>query len=259
MLFQLRKAGAVFVMMGSVGFLIAVLTNWGIDLRRAGILGVLAALLVGTVALARGAWWGRFLPLAWSASLAVLGLTVAPVKEGYGTGTMNWGLTFLGGAILLPLCLVGREMFARYEGQAPPPLDWTRPGMRLVRAAVVANLSAFLGGMVLAPAIFAWRQHYDPYATIDAPNPDPTALLAICLAMTVLMLIGVVLLARQRTAGLFLVAIAAVGVPLVLIANREVLKGPGAWIFMGVFGPALLCGWVAVGRFVPGMVRLLRR
>jgi len=53
--------------------------------------------------------------------------------------------------------------------------------------------------------------------------------------------------------------VSAVGVPLALIANRDVLDGPGGLIFAAVFAPGIACSWVALGRFVPGMVRLLRR
>jgi hypothetical protein len=257
MLFRTRRLVAVLVMATSVALTIAALSSLGVNLQRSGVLAVGAALLVGTVALAWEAWWGRLLPLAWSVCLMILGvLGVADHTD--------WGPAFLGAGVLLSLSLTGKEMFARFEGKAPPPLDWTGPGMRLVRATVVASLSAFLGGVALAPAILAWnpqpRPHPDwhPGNLPMEPAPDPTGLLVVCVVLTVLLLIGVILLARQRTAGLLLVGVAALGVPVALVVNPDVLRAGGFLIFAAVFGPALLCGWISLGRFVPGMVRLLR-
>jgi hypothetical protein len=187
------------------------------------------------------------LPLAWSvvaalASALAMARSLAPAHY------------FLAGAVLLRLCLAGKEMFARYEGQAPPAFDWTRPGMRLVRAALIANLCAFLGGVTLAPAIFEWSRFTHQHQTLA-----PGTMLMACLVMTAVMLVAVMLLARQRTAGLLLLAVAAIGVPLTLIANRAVYDTATALIFLALFGPGIVCGWLALGRFVPGMVRLLRR
>src|SRR3954466_10882151 len=136
MLYRARKAVAVSLMAGSAGALLAGLSGWWrVDLETSGLLVVAAALVVGTGGLARGAWWGRMVPAAWSNSMAVL-MSLAVF---HGAGRAG---AFLGGAGLLRVCVAGKAMFARYEGQAPPALDWTRPGMRLVRAAVTANLGA---------------------------------------------------------------------------------------------------------------------
>src|SRR5437667_965288 len=230
MLFRTRRLVAVLVMATSVALTIAALSSWGVDLRRSGVLAVGAALLVGTVALGSEAWWGRLLPLAWSACLMILGVLGVADRS-------DWGPAYLGGAVLLSLSLTGKEMFARYEGQAPPPLDWTGPGMRLVRATVLASLSAFLGGVALAPAIFAWNPRPPPHPDWHPgnlpmePAPDPTTLLVACVVMTVLLLIGVILLARQRTAGLLLVAVAALGVPVALVVNPDLLRGADILIF----------------------------
>jgi hypothetical protein len=163
----------------------------------------------------------------------------------------------LAGAILLRVCVAGNAMFAGYEGQAPPPLDWTRPGMRLVRAAVTANLGAFLGGVTYLLAMFD-----DPVRTVTCCGGMacthlhfPIVPFCVCLAMTALMLVGVVLLARQRTAGLLPAAVSAVVVPVVLIANHNVLGSEGVLIF----GPGIVCGWLAHGRFLPAMALFLRR
>ena len=73
--------------------------------------------------------------------------------------------------------------------------------------------------------------------------------------MSALMLVGVLLLARQRTAGLLPAAVSAVVVPVVLIANHHVLSV--GWAL--TFGPGIVCGWLALGRFLPAMARFLRR
>ena len=133
----------------------------GQALASSGLLVVAAALVLGTVGLARGAWWGRMVPIAWSTSVAVLSVVALTTNvSGFG------GL--LAGAILLRVCVAGKAMFARHEGQAPPPLDWTRPGMRLVRAAVTANLGAFLAGVTFSLAMF-----YEPFPAITCCGGRP--------------------------------------------------------------------------------------
>jgi hypothetical protein len=210
---------------------------------------VLAVLLVGTGGLAGGVWWGRLVPLAWSTSLAAL----SPVALYQGMPAAPYILAI---ALLLRICVGGKEMFARYEGQAPPSLDWTRPPMRLVRAALIANLWAFLGSVAFAPAIYRWnRGILHPHLA----GPDPAALLAGCLVMTAIMLVGLVLLARQRTVGLLLLAVSAVCTPIFLVANLAVLDRISVLILSITFVPGIVCGWLALARFVPGMVRLLRR
>jgi hypothetical protein len=244
MLFRVRKVLAGLLMAGSVVFLVAGLMRAGVNGENAGVLVVVAALLLGTLGLAQGAWWGRIVPLAWSVGVAAVS-TLALVL-----GAPRVWLVLAGALVLIP-CLSGKEMFARYEGKAPPPLDWTRPGMRLVRTAMIANVYAFLVAVALIPALttvhscvlngFHWQQA------------------AACLAMAAILLGGLVLLARQRTVGLFLVAVSVVGLPLTLMARRGALEDGSVLLFAVAFGPGILCGWLALGRFVPGMVRLLRR
>jgi hypothetical protein len=249
MLYRVRKAVALLLMAASaVGVLVLFL--WlGPALASSGLLAVVATLVLGTVGFARGAWWGRLVPVAWSTTVAVLSVVVL-------TRNVSGFDGVLAGAILLRVCVAGNAMFAGYEGQAPPPLDWTRPGMRLVRAAVTANLGAFLGGVTYLLGMFD-----EPTVTCCGGLPCPyrhhfpTVPFCVCLAMTALMLVGVVLLARQRTAGLLPAAVSAVVVPAVLIANHNVLGREGVLIF----GPGIVCGWLALGRFLPAMARFLRR
>ncbi len=250
MLYRVQKAVALLLMAGSaVGLLVLFLWR-GPSLASSGLLAVVATLVLGTVGFARGAWWGRLVPVAWSTTVAVLSVVAL-------TRNVSGFVGVLAGAILLRVCVAGNAMFAGYEGQAPPPLDWTRPGMRLVRAAVTANLGAFLGGVTYLLAMFD-----EPVRTVTCcggmacPHLHfPTVPFCVCLAMTALMLVGVVLLARQRTAGLLPAAVSAVVVPVVLIANHNVLGSEGVLIF----GPGIVCGWLALGRFLPAMARFLRR
>src|SRR5688572_21487345 len=248
MWFMARKVVAVVLMTASAGGLAAVLWGTGLRMDKAGVAVVVMALVVGTVALARNAWWGRLLALAWGMSVAILAALILA------TGGL-WTLPYLAGALVLLGCLGGQAMFAAYEGSAPPPLDWRQPGMGLIRAAVVANLCGFLGGVTIAPPIFAVQHQHPLY--LHSPI-DPTLLLVTCLIMTALSLAGVVLLARQRTAGLMLLAVAAAGLPLALIAYPGALDDTSAWLFAGLFGPGIVCGWMALGRYLPRMVRFLR-
>lgn len=243
-----RKVVAVALMAGSAGSLVSLIWSSRFGADEVGLAAVAAVLAVGTVALAVGAWWARLLALAWSGSAAIMtGMALA-------AGVPST-LPYLVGALLLLGCLGGKAMFERYEGTAPPPIDWARPGMGVVRAAVVANLGSFLGGIALAPMMFTFDHGG---CCLQPSSRDPRVLLAIGLSMAAVMLVGVVLLARQRTAGLLLVALAAAGLPLALVSNPGALSGGGALVFAVLFGPGILCGWLALGRYLPRMIRFLR-
>jgi hypothetical protein len=240
MLFHVRKVLAGLLMAGSVVCLVAGLMRAGVNGENAGVAVIATALLLGMLGLAQGAWWGRIVPLAWSwgvAAVSTLALVLGAPRV--------W--LVLAGALVLIACLSGKEMFARYEGQAPPPLDWTRPGMRLVRTAVIANVYAFLVAVALVPALTT-----DHSCELNGFHPQQAAA---CLAMAAILLGGLVLLARQRTVGLFLVAVSVVGLPLTLVA----LEDESVLLCAVAFGPGIICGWMALARFVPGMIRLLRR
>jgi len=245
-----RKVVAVALMAGSAGRLVALISGSRFGTDEAGLVAVAVVLVVGTVALAIGAWWARLLALAWGGSAAIM----AGVALASDVPSM---LPYLVGALVLLGCLAGKAMFDRYEGTAPPPIDWTQPGMGVVRAAVVTNLCGFLGGVAFAPALFAFQSGRG-YLHQPTHSPDPTALLAIGLTLAATMLVGVVLLAKQRTAGLLVVVLAAVGLPLALISNPGALDGGAAPVFAGLFGPGILCGWIALGRYLPRMIRFLR-
>jgi hypothetical protein len=243
MLFRVRRALAGLLMAGSTAWVASGLLGWwDLDRELRGMWVVLAALAVGTFGLAQGAWWGRLIPLAWSLAVTLV--------SGVGLLAGAHVLPVLGGGLLLGTCLVGKEMFTRYEGNAPSPLDWTQPGMRFVRVAVVANLYAFLAAVALIPL-------YEGMHSCLRSGFQPPALMWVALGMTAVMLVGVLLLLRQRTAGMLLVAVAAVALPLVLMAGmRGSREAP---LMVLAFGPGVLCGWLALARFAPGMVRLLRR
>jgi hypothetical protein len=244
MLFRVRQAVAGLLMAASAVWLGSGLLGWWHpDHELKGLWAVFAVVVVGTVGFAQGAWWGRMVPFAWSASVSLV--TVMAVVSG--ADLAGW---FLAGGLLLMGCVAGRQMFERYEGQAPAPLDWRQPGMGLVRIALVANLHAFLVAVTIVPMLrFTQSCIFEGF--------DTSPLMAVCLAMTAILLVGVVLLARQRTAGLLLVAVSAVGLPLVLLTRRS--HGESPLILALLLAPGILCGWLALGRFLPGMVRLLRR
>jgi hypothetical protein len=247
MLYRLRKAAAVLLMAGSVVGLLLLVRWRGLELATSGLLMVAATLVVGTVGLARGAWWGRMVPIAWSTSIAVLSVVAL-------TDHLGGFEILLAGATLLRLCVAGKAMFASYEGQAPPPQDWTRPEMWLIRAAVTSNLGAFLGGVTYSMAMFQESILGFTCCWGDCPAFHfPTVSFCVCLGMSALMLVGALLLARQRTAGLLPATVSAVVVPVALIANHV----PSGWPL--IFGPGIVCGWLALGRFLPAMSRFLRR
>jgi hypothetical protein len=210
------------------------------------------------VALATGRWWGRFLPLsiAWS-------FTLSPLLSGeFGLSRLT---TYLG--LILLLCLGGRAMRERFEARAPLPIDWTAPGMAVVRCAIVTT-AAGLYGQLMGLLVLAREVRGLPLWHIDRaythcwpawPCVTDAGDFLLLLGLDVVLMGGLVLLARQRTVALLLTAVAALVGTLLLV--REI---PGFHFptpprnMLFALGPGLVLSWAAVIVWSRPILRFLR-
>ena len=134
--------------------------------------------------------WSRWLALA--GAIAVLPWAVV-LTFGMPRGAPLVQQTIaLVASLLLLVSLSGRAMFERYEGNAAT--DWSGPDMGLVRWTIILNMASALGLLLF---VVVYRYAIEWHVAI------PAVLLA-GLAL------GVLLLARQMTAGLLLVAVSCI-------------------------------------------------
>ena len=189
---------------------------------------LLLPLGVTIVGLALEKHWGRWMALA--AAVAVLPWA-AYLTFGLPPGVplMQQTVALVASALLL-VTLLGRSMFERYEGRAST--DWSGPRMGLVRWALILNLASAVGLFVFV-AVYRYR--------IEWHVAVPALLLLGLLA-------GVLLLARQKTVGLLLVALSCVlFVPAgAFFVSKESSWAGGAHIFAASFLPGVLAGWACL-------------
>jgi hypothetical protein len=145
--------------------------------------------------------------------------------------------------VSLLAALAGRAMARRYEGSAKSA-DWFGPRMRWLGWTVIGNLASVLTLLLFVVAYrfrFAWHM----------------GLLGATMAG---LIAGVVLVARQLTAGLLLlwlccIAILPVGAVFVL---SEATGSGEALLFAAALLPGALTGWATVFVFGRPLVRFLR-
>lgn len=205
---------------------------------------VLGALLVITAfALMAVARWARLASLAWALAVGTAGVLAL-------FGSLPKAAPFLlGYATLLGASLAGTPMYARFEGAATEPTPWRAPGMTLVRAALVTNLAGLMAGMVLLPPTFFHLGCFGGHM----PLPETPWLMLGFLGIAALVSGGMVLLARQKTAGMLFLALAAPGMLLMWL-----LRGRFDAPVAAFFAPGLVCGWAVFLRYLPRMVRFVR-
>jgi hypothetical protein len=216
--------------------------------------GIYVALaLAATVGLVRRWWWARML----SVSLA-LGVLFRAGEE-----AVSWRIHILeliqfawAGAVVA--CLRGPDFLELYEGQRPADVDWRTRGMWALWWAIVLNGVTLVNASILL--IGAWQELHGCFGPL--PNIDhnaPTYWPAVVLAG--LLLVGLGLVARQRTAGLLLTGVVSVAFPIVLLVYLRSFGKVGQWN-EGLLAPALpglVAVWVALAFWVRPMFRLLRR
>jgi hypothetical protein len=164
--------------------------------EEASLLTGLVLMVSTTLGLVTGRWWGRWLGLALGIFCCFLGGlgVLAQIAEGFASRTDVVAVATMSsvGPLLLA-CLSGRAMFDRYDRPAGHARG-ARPS--LVRWAVITNLSSVV---ILALLSFA---------ALEPHSPD-LARWRLALACALLVLGGVVLLARGKTVGLLLALVAA--------------------------------------------------
>jgi hypothetical protein len=200
-------------------------------------------LMAGAVGVSRSARWARWIALAWSIPVGLFGLPVLFLEAPIGGALLAY-------AILLAGSLAGSRTFDHFERWAPGAGAWSRPGMSFVRAALIANLGALMGGMALLPVAFPEGE------CLDCPQP-PRPIMIVFTALALVSASGVLLLARRKTAGLLLVVLpaAATTVIFTLLSHADHQRGALALMLVA---PAVVSGGAALLRCLPAMVRFLR-
>jgi peptidoglycan/LPS O-acetylase OafA/YrhL len=185
-------------------------------------------------------YWGRWLALA--AALVVLPWAlVLTFGLPPGVPLRQQTIALIASGLLL-LTLSGRVMFERYEGRAAT--DWTGLRMGLVRWTIILNMAS-------AAALFLFVALYR--YTIEWHVVLPAVLLVALVA-------GVLMLTRQKTLGLVLVALACVlFVPAAaFFVWMESSYAGGVRIFAMSFIPGVVAGWACLFAFGRPIWRTLR-
>lgn len=201
---------------------------------------LLLPLGVTIIGLALEKHWGRWMGLA--AAVAVLPwATYLTFGLPRGVPLTQQTIALAASASLL-LVLTGTAMFERYDGRAPT--DWSGPRMGLVRWTVILNLASAVGLFVF---VAVYRYQIEWHVAVPA-------------LLLVGLILGVLLLARQKTMGLLLVALSCVlFIPAgAFFVWKESSWAGGAHVFAASFLPGVLAGWaclVAFGRPVWSALR----
>lgn len=197
----------------------------------------LAWALVGLV-LRRPA--GRWLGLA--VGIAVLPWAAA-FSFGPTYGAAMWpGWLALAASITLLVTLTGRTMFEAHEGRTG--VDWSGFRMGLLRWTIIFNAAS-------AFALYLFVMAYDA---------DLEGFVAVGVWLLLGLLLGVWLLAHQRTIGLLILAVCCVAfLPLgVMFLQREAHSPEEAWLLVAVFLPGVLMGWASLIAFGRPILRFLQ-
>jgi hypothetical protein len=229
-----RKVIAILALLGLGG--LAVTQQLGISPLDPGLVLATRWLLVPLgltiLGLALDKIWGRWLALAGAAAVipwaAFLTFGMPP-----GALLTRQAALALAASLAVLLSLSGRAMVERFEGRGAA--DWTGPRMGLVRWTIILNLASALQLFLF---LVAYRYTIGWHAVI------PAGLLAALLA-------GVLLLARQKTVGLLLVALGCVlFVPAgTFFVWREARHTGEIYLFAALFLPGVLAGWACLSAF----------
>jgi hypothetical protein len=136
-------------------------------------------------------------------------------------------------SLLLLATLPGRAMFERFEGKAA--MDWSGPRMTLVRWTIILNMASALG---LSLFVALYRYSIEWHVAIPA-------------VLLLGLLVGVLLLARQRTLGLLLVMVSCLlFVPAgTYFVWREASHTGEVYLFAASFLPGIAAGWACLFAF----------
>jgi len=192
------------------------------------------------VGLALEKFWSRWLALA--GAIAVLPWALV-LTFGLPRGApLTQQTVALVASLVLLVSLSGRAMFERYEGHAAT--EWSGPRMGLVRWTIILNMASALGLFLF---VVVYRYAIGWHVAI------PAVLLAGLVA-------GVLLLARQKTVGLLLVALSCIlFVPAgTFFVWQEASHTGEVYLFAAAFLPGIIAGWACLFAFGRPMWRALR-
>lgn len=243
-MFRARKMLAVLALLALAGLAVTAPYKDPIGGYRREVVAMwvaLTPLAAAIVAIILNRPWGRWLALA--VAVAVLPWAAAlTFGQTYGAPRARPAIA-LGAASMLLLGLTGRTVYRGFEG-AVAGIDWSGRRMTLVRWTIILNLASVLG-------LFLFAVFYRPRVAWHAAIPG---------SLLIGLLAGVSLLARQRTAGLLLVALFCVlFVPAggYFVAHEARYVGE-AMLFGALFAPGVLAGVVTLFAFGRPLVRALR-
>jgi len=228
-----RETIAILALL-SLGSLIVTLErgSYGVDPRLVVATRLLLIPLGLTiVGLALEQFWSRWLALA--GAIAVLPWALV-LTFGLPRGAPLTQQTIaLVASLVLLVSLSGRAMFERYEGHAAT--DWSGPRMGLVRWTIILNMASALGLFLF---VVVYRYAVGWHVAI------PAVLLASLVA-------GVLLLARQKTVGLLLVALSCIlFVPAgAFFVWKEASHTGEVYLFAAAFLPGIIAGWACLFAF----------
>jgi hypothetical protein len=232
-IYRARQTIAILALL-SLGGLIVTLErgSYGVDPRLVVATRLLLIPLgLAIIGLALEKIWGRWLALA--GSIAVLPWAVV-LTFGLPTGAPLTQQTIaLAASLALLVSVSGRAMFKRYEGKAA--MDWSGPRMGLVRWTIILNMASSLGLFLF---VVVYRYAVGWHIAI------PAGLLAGLVA-------GVLLLARQKTVGLLLVALSCIlFVPAgTCFVWKEASDTGEIYLFAAAFLPGIIAGWACLFTF----------
>ncbi|MDH3732211.1 MAG: hypothetical protein OEU54_01710 [Gemmatimonadota bacterium] len=239
---QPRKFTAVLALLALAGLIVTLErgsygVNPGLVVATRVLLVPLGATIIGLI-LEKA--WARWLALA--AAVVVLPWAIF-LTFGLPAGLPLLQQTIgLVAALVLVATLTGRAMFERYDGRAST--DWSGARMGLVRWTIILNV-AFAVGLFIFVALF--NDGFEWHVAIPA-------------ILLVGLLVGVPLLARQKTVGLLLVALSCLlFVPAaVFFVRQESSWAGGASIFGIGFLPGIVAGWACLFVFGKPLWQALR-
>lgn len=231
-LFRIRKALALAAL-ATLGLLIVTADLRFPDgsLQRSAVAfwALLVPLLATMVAFASERTWSRWPVLA--VAIAVLPWSMAfLLGPTYGAPTFRVQLALLAAVVLL-LSSTGKGMAQRYEGKTKG-VAWGGARMSLVSWTIAANLASIL-------TLYLFVAGY------QASTPCIIGIPAVLLAG---LLVGVLLLAYQKTAGLLLVGVCCIlFLPTGAYFVWREAQYPGeAMLFAAAFAPGVLTGWACL-------------
>ncbi len=224
-----RRAVAVLGL-GVVAFVLWRAASTGGVLWTPGAVGrralLLAPIVLAMAGLLTARTWSRWLGLA--AAMTVLPWAAVLLGDGRAPGAGPGASAALAAALITVAALAGRPMIEAGEGRMTG-IDWRGPRMRWLRWAIIGNLVS-----ALTLYLFVVAYAFQPAWQIVLLATPMAGLLA-----------GVLLLVRQKTAGLLLVWLCCVlilpaGAIFVVSAASD---APDAILFVLTLLPGLVTGW----------------